>query len=444
MRIIIAGDGDTGTHMAQMLSVENQDIVLLGTNREHLAQLDMSGNFITFEGDPLSRSNLLRCGIDGAHLFVAVTPDETTNVLACQIAKASGCRRCVARVDNPEFSDPAVEGMLRRAGVDMLVFPERTAALEIARFIEHNWMTDWFQLHQGALYVVGVRMEQEGELCGKRLCEVGGNPRLFHVAAIKRGNEVLIPRGDDCILEGDTLYFSVQPDNMNCLPPLCGRKATRSAHIMITGAGRVTENLLGQIAADHNVTVIDPDKERCMLLASRYPQAVVVNAVSSDVSTLKEEGIDRCDTFVALTGSSEKNIVACMVAREHGVAKTVARIEELQYMPEAESLSIDKIINKKLINAGKILSVMLDSEISSTQCLSLENAEITEMTAAEGSRIVSRPIRELKLPREMTVAGIIRNGKGILVEGDTQVAPGDNVVIFSKTGNLSGLKKLFR
>lgn len=444
MRIIIAGDGETGTHLAKMLSVESQDIVLMGSDRERLAELDAAGNFITFEGSPISVDNLMRCGADHADLFVAVTPDERVNLLACQFAKECGAKKCVARVYNPEFASGRIRAMLRRCGVDMVIFPEKLAAIEIARFIERNWVSEWFPLQAGEVCVIGVRMESEGTLCGKFLREVPNAPRLFHVSAIKRGNDMIIPRGDDMLLAGDTIYFSVLPENVGILPALCGRKVAEIRRIMITGAGRVTENLLGLIGAEYNVTVIDPDRERCGVIAEKFPKAVVVNASANDVMTLKEEGIDRCDMFLALTGSSETNIVSCMVAREHGVAKTVARIEELQYVPEAESLSIDKIINKKLLNAGEILNVLLDSDLASAQSLSLEKAEIIGMVANEGSKIVSRPIASLSLPRELTVGALVRNGVGQLVEGCTHIQPGDRVLVFFIAGSLGKVERLFR
>lgn len=444
MKIIIAGDGETGTHLAQMLSVENQDIVLIGNNREHLAELDAQGNFITFQGNPMSMSALRQCEAGYADLYVAVTPEETVNIISCQMAKDCGARKCVARVDNPEFADGPTHEMLTRNGVDYTVFPEKLAAEEIVRFIEHNWVTEWFPLHHGELVVAGIRMQSKGKLCGKHLRDVPNNPRRFHVSAIKRGAGIIIPRGDDFIADGDTIYFTVLPSDLDILPGLCGKVVTDVRRIMITGAGRVTENLLSLIGSRYDVTVIDPDKDRCLTVASRFPKAVVVNASANDVVTLKEEGIESCDMFLALTGSSETNIVSCMVAREHGVYKTVARIEELQYIPEAESLKIDKIINKKLLNAGKILNVLLDSYATTTQCLSLDKAELTGIIAPEGSKIVSKPIQELSMPRGLTIGGLIRNGVGQLVEGKTRVMPGDNVLVFCLSGALAKVEKLFR
>ncbi|MCX4258874.1 MAG: Trk system potassium transporter TrkA [Muribaculaceae bacterium] len=444
MRIIIAGDGDTGTHLAQTLSVENQDIVLIGSDRNHLAELDSSSNFITFEGSPVSVSNLSQCGIESAELFVAVTRDENINLIAAQMAKGCGVKRCVARIDNPEFMDPKASVILKSTGIDSVIYPELLVAQEIKQFIENNWVNEWFGLHHGELIVAGVRVRENSPISHRLLRDTSSNPRLFHVSAIRRGAKMIIPRGDTEILPDDVVYFSVLPENLEKLRALCGRKQIRVKQIMITGAGRVTENLLSLIGHNYNITIIDPDKERCRVIASRFPKVSIVNAAANDVATLKAEGIDSCDMFLALTGSSETNIVSCMVAREHGVQKTLARIEELQYIPEAESLSIDKIINKKLINVGKILNLLIDLDTASAQCMSLDQAEIIELTAREGAKIVSRPICDLSLPKEITIGGLIRDRKGLLVEGRTQIIPGDHVMIFCVSGSLSKVERLFK
>lgn len=443
MKILIAGDGETGTHLAQMLSVENQDVVLMGSDRERLQELDASSNFMTMPGNPTSVSSLSECGVSEADIFVAVTPDDNANLVACELAKGLGARRCVARVDNPEFLDAAVAEITRRAGIDMTICPELMAAEQAMSFISHNWVTDWFTLRDRQLLVVGVRISRESPLVGKRMRDFSETPRFFHVAVIKRGENAVIPRGDDEIKEGDTIYVSTLPTHMKSLQELCGGRNVKATRIMITGAGRITENLLRLLGSGRSVTVIDPDRERCREMAFRFPWAVIVNARSNDVAVMKEEGIGHCDMFLALTGKSETNIVSSMVAREQGVAKTLARIEEFQYVQEAESLDIDKIINKKQLNAGMVMNMLLDSEMASTQCLVTDKAEMTMIVAREGCRMVSKPICGLSLPEGMTVAGLVRDGRGMMVEGRTQILPGDHVAVFFLTGILSKVKRLF-
>lgn len=445
MRILIAGAGETGTHLAQMLSVENQDVVLMGTDRDRLQELDATYNFQTAVGTPVSASSLAACGAASTDLFVAVTPDDNANLVACELAKELGARKCVARVDNPEFSRPGVSGLFRRLGVDVTIYPEGSAAESIRRFIDHNWVSDWIMLQQDRIVVVGVRVLAGSPLCGHRLHSLSETPRFFHVAVIKRGESVIIPRGSDEVRAGDTLYISTLPDHIERLHRLCRGNTIKPSRVMITGGGRITENLLRLLEGSGlSITVIDPDRERCRDMAFRFPWAVIVNARSNDVVTMKEEGVEHCDMFLGLTGSSESNIVSCMVAREHGVPKTVARIEEFQYAEEAESLSIDKIVNKKQLNAGTVMNLLLDSDSATTQCLATDKAEVTVTVAAEGSRITSRPIGELSLPQGLTIAGLVRGGEGRMVEGSTQVMPGDHVVVFFLTGSLAKVKRLFR
>ena len=443
MRILIAGDGETGVHLAEMLSVENQDVTLIGKDRERLQELDASCNFMTAAGDPTSMESLARCGADSADLFVAVTPDENANIVACGLARSCGALRCVARVDKPEFSHPGAAEVMGRFGIDLTICPEKMAAETALHFIRHNWVSDWYRLHRGELLVVGFRATAGDAFSGRTLRELAQPPRFFHVAAIKRGEKAVIPRGDDRICPGDTLYISTLPANVGRLHRLCGKPSIKAEKIMITGAGRVTENLLGMLGQGVSVTVIDPDRERCREMAFKFPDAIIVNARSSDVVTMKDEGIDGCDMFLALTGSSEANIVSCMVAREHGVRKTLARIEEFQYMQEAESLAIGKIVNKKQLNTGMVMNMLLDSDAAATRCLATDKAEVTVLVATERSRIVTRPICELSLPRELTIAGLVRDGKGELVEGSTHIRPGDHVVVFFLTGSLSKVKRLF-
>lgn len=445
MKIVIAGDGVTGTYLADILSVENQDVVLMGQNAAHLQALSMQCNYITFGGSPLLRRHLEQCGINEADLFISVLLSETENLVACSIAKEMGARRCVARIDTPEFDSQAERTLFRRMGVDDVMYPERLAAQELKNFLSHNWVSEWLPIGKGELYVTGVRMEPSGMLCGTELRHVPNNPRLFHVVAIKRDSEIILPRGDDRLLAGDTVFFSTDPANLHLLPGYCGKQLTDTRRIMIAGGGRITENLLELTqGCGYDITVFDPDPERCSLLAGKFPKTVVANAAVNDLNTLRDEGLSTCDTFLALTGSSETNIVACMVARENGVRSTVARIEELQYRPEAESLNINKIISKKLLNTGKIFNSLVGCNVStSASAISLGTAEVSELLALPTSKITSRPIAELSLPREITVAGYIRDGKGHLAEGSTQIRPGDYVALFSLAGSLQRVLKFF-
>lgn len=444
MKIFIAGDGETGSHLAEVLSVGNQDVILMGSDREKLKQLDSSLNFLAQVGSLTSMADLESCGIGDADLFVAVTPDDNANLIGCEMAKTLGASTYLARVNNPELAEDRASAMLRRFGVDVTIYPERLAADSVLQFIRHSWTCEWFRLNSGEFRLVGVRVNDGAPLAGHCLHELGTSPRFFHIAAIKRGDSVIIPRGDDRVLPGDTLYVSILPHDASRFHRFCSREMLKPNRIMVTGGGRITANLLTMIDGELSVTVLEPDKDRCRTLAAQFPWATIVHSRSDDVGTMKEEGIGRCDMFLALTGSAEANIVSCMVARAHGVKKTLARIEEFQYIEEAESLHIDKIINKKQLNAGKVMNIVLDSPAGTTQCVASDKAEVTVMAARPGTKIVARPISGLSLPKGMTIAGVIRGDKAILAEGSTRIIPGDKVVVFFLTGLLAQVKKIFK
>lgn len=445
MKIFIAGDGETGSHLARMLSLENQDVILLGSDRDHLEALEGAYNFQTIEGNAISMSTLANAGAGEADLFAAVTPYDTTNIISAQMAKELGAVTTVARVGTDELAaDPSTD-LFRRCGVDSTVYPEMLAAAEICSFMEHNGLSRWFEMHGSELIVAGAKLHTGAPLDGLQLRELGGGARTFHVSAIRRGNNVIIPRGSDTLTAGDTLYFTIGREQTAEVMKLCGTSHRDIHKIVIAGAGSITDCLLGILPDRIEATVIDADRSRCKHIAYRHGSRVtVVNADVRELPSMREENMTGADMFLALTGSSETNIVTSMVARELGAHKTVARIEELQYTSEAESLNIDKIINKKLLTSGAILRSLLDRDLSTPRCLALENAEVAEIVVMPGSRITHAKVADLGLSRDMTIGALLRDGKRMLVDGSTHIQTGDHAVVFCSAGALDKVERMFK
>ena len=440
MKIIIAGSGQTAVHLARILSVEGQDVVLIDRDDAALARLEAEYNFLTMTGEPIDMELQRRADVGEAGIFVAVTPSESHNIIAAQMARSLGARCTVARIDSPFLKESLP--FLQSTGVDLCIYPERLIAQEAARFIKHNAMHEWLPLVGGEVLVTATTLHESSSLCGIPLRQAAGPDRRFHIVAVRRGERLIIPRGDDVLHAGDHIFFAVLPQDADSVAKICGAVMVKPRRIMITGAGRVTENLLKMIQGECRATVIDPDADRCRSLAARFPDVAVVCARASDLPVLQEEGIARCDIFMALTGSSEANIVACMVAHQCGVPKTLARIEQLEYMAEADSLNIDKIINKKLINAGAIMQLLLDADPGGAQCFSLDYAEVVSMRVGEGSVLTGTPLSRLRLPQGVTVAAVITPDGASVAGGNTVINGGDRVVFFCTAGSLSRLRKL--
>lgn len=446
MKIIIAGDGDTGCHLARQLCAENQDVVLLGEDRKRLEELDSRNNIMVQEGSGVMPSILRAAGVSGCDLFIGVTPWGNENIVSSQLAKALGAKRTVARIDNGELISDRMREVLRGTGIDIVVYPEYLVAHEIRTLLRHNWVKQWFELHDGALVIVGVKVRPDSELAGRHLYELVKPEHPFHVAAIRRKGKTIIPKGDNQIKVNDILYLTMLPEVADRVARMCGHAPRRVQKVMISGAGKLTRQIAQALAdSGYHITVVESDSARCHKLSMRFPSVTVVNSDQRDYEVLSEEGLETCDVFIAANDSSEMNIVGSMLAKDAGVPWTIAEIEDIQYFAEAENLNIDVVVNKKLLTSSTILQMLLDSKnMETARCLSLEDADVFEVVATDGARITRAAVKDLKLPDGMTLAGIVRDGHGMLVSGDTRIQAGDHVVVFSLSGSLNKYEKLFR
>lgn len=444
MKIVIAGAGEVGTHLAKLLSREEQDITLLDRDRSRLEALDARYNLLTVVGSPVSFSALRAARVEKAELFIAVTPYETDNVVACEIAKSFGAQKTVARIDNYEFMDPANSAFFTRSGINHTIYPEYLAALEIRTALERNWVRNWFELHDGEIIVVGIKLHDNARIAGMQLKEFAATRHNFHVSAIRRKNETIIPRGDDRLMPNDILYFTTTRDYVDELIDLCGKTRRRIHNIMIMGGSRIAVRLVSLIGSkNYDVKILERDRDKCAYLAERCPEAEIIHGDGRDIEVLRQEGVEATDAFIALSDSSETNILACLSAKEMGVKKTIAEVENIQFISEAENLNIGTIINKKLLASSRIFQILLDSDTNDSRCLALADAEVSEIEAKPRSKITRAPVRDLHLSRDLTIAGLVRNGRGMLVDGSTTICAGDRVVVFCLDGSLHKVERLF-
>ena len=361
MKIVIAGAGEVGSHLAKMLSNEAQDIVIMDNDERKLMSLE-TYNLMTYQGNATSFLDLKNVRVGHADLFIAVTPYETTNVLACALAKKLGTKKTVARIDNYEFLSQDHQEYFTQMGIDDLIYPEYLAAAEMRNALRRTWVRNWFELMDGELIVVGVKLRENSQIVGKQLREITSVSRSFHVAAIKRNRETIIPRGDDRIMANDIAYIATTHDHIDELVEICGKVSINVEKVLVVGGNSIAEQLALMLKGYYRVKIIEENLDRCQELAARLPDSNVVHGSARDIDLLEEEGISDYDVFVALSNSSEANILGCMMAKEHGVAKTIAEVEDLQFINEAEALNIGTIINKKLLASSRIFQMMLDNE----------------------------------------------------------------------------------
>ena len=445
MKIIIAGAGAVGTHLAKLLSGEKQDIILMDDDEERLGRLGSNFDLLAVNISPTSISGLKEAGVAGADLFIAVTPDESRNMTACMLATSLGAKKTVARINNYEYLLPKHKVFFAKLGVDSLIYPEMLAAKEIVDAVKMSWIRQWWEFAGGALVLLGTKMKETAEILNVPLHELGGRNIPFHIVAIKRGSETIIPRGDDTIILNDIVYFTTTKKYIPYIRKIAGKENEADIrNVMIMGGSRIAVRTVQYMPEYMRTKIIESDFNRCNRLTELVDDKVmIINGDGRDMELLLEEGIKNTEAFVALTGNSETNILACLAAKRLGISKTVAEVENIDYISMAESLDIGTVINKKFIAASHIYQMMLDADVSNVKCLTFANADVAEFTVKAGSRITRSQVKDVGLPKGATIGGLIRNGEGILVTGNTTIMENDHVVVFCLGMMIKKLEKFF-
>jgi trk system potassium uptake protein TrkA len=445
MKIIIAGAGAVGTHLAKLLSKEKQDIILMDDNEERLSCLSANFDLMTVAASASSITALKEVGIDKADLFIAVTPDESRNITACMLATNLGAVKTVARIDNYEYLQPKHKEFFQKLGVNSLIYPEMLAAKEIVSSMQMSWVRQWWEFYGGKLVLIGVKMREKAEVLDIPLYELGKSKIPYHVVAIKRRNETIIPRGDDQIYLNDIVYFTTTRKYIPYIRKIAGKEDYSDVrNVMIMGGSRIAVRTAQYVPDYMRVKIIESDLNRCNAISELLDdRTMIINGDGRDMDLLLDEGINNTEAFVALTGNSETNILACLAAKRLGVEKTVAEVENIDYIGMAESLDIGSVINKKMITAGHIYQMMLDADVSNVKSLTFANAEVAEFIVNEKSKIIRKKVKDLGLPKGATIGGLVRQGEGILVSGETVIQPGDHVVVFCLNMMIKKIEKFF-
>ena len=444
MRIVIAGAGEVGTHLAKLLSREDMEISLLDENPDRLGDLSANYDLLTKVGNPTSIHDQRDIGVPRCDLFISVTPHETENMTACLIANSLGAKRTLARIDNYEYLLPENKKFFENMGLNHLIYPEVLAANEIEESLRTNWMRYHLHLCQGALELCIIKIRNTAKVIGQAFSSGIYNHGKYRIVAIKRDQQTIIPRGNDMVMENDMVYCVCTKENMEFMREELGKNKREIKNVIFFGGDRITRKAATELTDEMNIKVIEKNRELCNIISDKVPNALIINADGSDMDVLREEGIQEADAFVAVTDSSEANIFACLAAKRFGVRKTIAEVENLDYIPMAEGLDIGTVLNKKTIAASYIYQMLLDASVRGVHNLTSADAEIVEFEAKEGSIITRRKVKDMDLPDEANIGGIVRAGEGILVNGDTQILPGDLVVVFCKNHVIRNLERFFK
>ncbi|MDT0691028.1 Trk system potassium transporter TrkA [Salegentibacter sp. F188] len=448
MKIVIAGAGEVGFHLAKLLSFESQDITLIDTSRDHLQYADTHLDIRTIKGDATSISILKDSQVKYSDMVIAVTSSEATNITVCVLAKQLGAKRTIARISNTEFLDNKEEIGFVKFGIDELISPEALAAREIELLLNQSAFNDSYEFEEGALTMIGLNLSRNALFVGKTVKEAAEIfPQLnFVPIAIQRiGTQyTLIPRGDTQFKDGDQVYFITVKNGVEELYKLTGKVKQEIKNVMILGGSKIGRKTAMDLCRNNfHVKLVEHNKEKAYDLADELPNTLIIHGDGRNVELLEEENIHDMDAFIAVTGNSETNIMSCLVAKSKSVKKTISLVENMDYFQLSHSIGIDTLINKKLLAANNIFRYIRKGEVVAMTKLNNMNAELLEFIVKPNSEVSDKKIKDIEFPRSAIIGGIIRNGEGIIALGEFLIKSGDRIVVCCLPRSIGKVEKLF-
>lgn len=447
MRLVIAGAGAVGTHLAKLFAREHHDVVLIDNSQKRLALVANYVDILTIEGSAMDIDKLEEAGIKAADLFVGVTPQESINMMCCILAKKLGAKKTVARVESNRYTTKENRDFFKGIGIDSLVYPEGLVGKEINHLIERPWLRQWWEVQDGQLVVLGVKIRKGSGLVDQPLYTLMKQDAPLHVTAIKRAGETIIPHGNDILRPGDLAFIMTTANHIEYVRTLIGKANSPEAkNVFYMGASDSALCSINTLPSHIHGKLFDIDAARIDEITTRIRNNHIMPHVGDarDVDVLIDENIKDHQVFIAATDNSETNILACMAVKGLGIGKTIAMVENSEYIALAESLDIGSIINKKTFAAGQIYRMMLRSDVESVKSLNIAAAEVAEYHVKEGSLVTKKPVKELGFPPYASIGGFVRRGKGHFVNGETVFMPEDTVVVFCLEGYLKKLERFFK
>ncbi len=445
MNIIIAGDGEVGLHLAESLVNSNHNITIVDPHEDLLKMVESHADLMTINGSSTSISVLQRASVRKADLLISVVHDEHINLMTCILGKKLGAKKVVARVNTMENLSIENRQIYQELGIDALISPEDVAAQEIISLLKQSAATEVFDFSEGRLQLFMIKLEASAPVVDKTLNEIANEYRglNFRAVAIHRNRKTFIPRGEDRFMANDLAYVITKPEAIDLLLELGGKVEHEIHNVMIVGGGRVGRITAKRLEKEMNIKLLEKDIDRCLTLTDYLENTLVINGDARNIQLLEDEDIRNMDAFISVTNNTETNILTCLHARMSGVKRTIALVENIDYIDIAQNIGIDTIINKKLIAASYMVRFTMGSEVLNLKCLSGIEADAMEMIARSGSAITKKPLNKLIIPEGMIIGGIVRGEKAYIATGNFQVEENDKVVVFVMPNTIYKAEKLF-
>ncbi|MBR2976169.1 MAG: Trk system potassium transporter TrkA [Alistipes sp.] len=444
MKIVIAGVGEMGSHLAKMLSGNGHDITVIDSDPKLLAEVASLADVITVEGDLTTFAVLRKASVRKCDLFIAVNHIENDNILSAIMAKQLGAKKSIARIDNNEYLEPNNKEMFINMGIDYLFYPEKVAAEEVINLLGHNSTSEFVDFSGGKLSLVVFRLEPNSPLVGRELSDFRSDDTLtFRTVAISRDGKTIIPHGSDSFMTGDMVYIISRQDSVAEVMELSGRGNVNIKNMMILGGSRIGIQIAQALQNSVNVKLVDYNADKAYRLAEQLEKTLIINEDGRNTEAMMEEGLSNMDAFIAVTGRSETNILTAMLAKRMGVKKVIAEVENLNYINISDSVGVDTIINKKMVTASNIFRFTMSTDVLAIKCLTGSEAEVLEFIVKPNSPATKAPISQLDLPSDVIIGGIVRGDKVFIAVGDTEIAAYDRVVVFAMPSAIARIGEYF-
>ncbi len=445
MRIIIAGAGEVGTHLAKMLSNENHEIILIDPEDERLKPIESTLDVLTFHGSATSIRILQDSLQKKTDLFIAVTHSEDTNIISCILAKRFGALKTVARIDNLDYLEHSTIEFFKILGIDSLIYPELIAAREVLMLLQETGATEYMEFSGGKLSMFVQKLDQNAPIIDKSLEEISSTNKTdkYRAVAIKRDDKTIIPRGKEHFKLGDLVFVISTPEGIDEMMKTSGKESFETKSIMILGGSRIGKHVAFYMQKRCVVKLIDSNPAKCEDLAEFLDNTLIINGDGRNFELLEQEGISEIDVFVAVTGNSETNILSCLLAKKMGVKKTIAEVENMEYIHLAENSGIDTIINKKIAAASRIFRHTTNLNMTQVKFMAGTEAEVIEFTVPPDAKITRGTLRSMDFPKDAIVGGGTRDGVPFIATGDTIIKANDRVVVFTLPSAYDRLTKFF-
>lgn len=450
MKITIIGAGEIGYDLANILSSEKHDVIVLDREKAPLSRVSDSLDVLTVEGNATSVKDLVKAKAGEADILISVTSIDEVNMISGMIGKRLGAKMVISRIRSNELTDKESPLSPSDLGIDVMIHPELSAAEEIAQLLKRSSASDVINLAEGRMQLIGIRLEKDSPLIGKSLNEYAESYSnlTFRVVAIGRRGRTIIPGGSVKIQSYDQIFVLAATKDINALIKTTGKKETVLNSVMIAGGSSVGAMLARILCEDEtknwSIKLIEPDYDTAEELAIEMKDVMVLHGNPTDPDLLVTEGINEMDAFIAVTDDEESNIISCLMAKHLEVKKTVSLVSKPDFIPMAQTIGLDAIINKKSSASNEIHRYVRQGNVVSVAELRGIKAEVIELEASEGSKVTEKPIKKLKLPDGCLIGGILSDNEVEIATGETQIKPKDRVIVFCLPNAIDKVTRLFQ